>query len=175
MRRIRRLVLGVALMVPSADLMAQERTGGGAERMQPGGPDRRQDLERQLRRGFWQAAKRRIGLTDDQMTRLEQTTARFDPRRRALAQDERSTRVQLHFDVLADSSGNDQRIAAALDRMLQLQRQRIDLLIEEQRELATFMSPRERAQYGALQEQMRRRVEELRRARPEDRPGRLRR
>jgi hypothetical protein len=46
--------------------------------------------------------------------------------------------------------------------VLQIQRERIDLQIEEQRQLATFMSPLQRARYAALQEQIRRRLEGIR-------------
>jgi hypothetical protein len=44
---------------------------------------------------------------------------------------------------------------------------RVDLQIEEQREFAAFMTPLQRAKYAALQEQLRRRVENLQRQRAE--------
>jgi hypothetical protein len=46
---------------------------------------------------------------------------------------------------------------------VQLQRQRVELFAQEQRDLAQFMTPLQRARYTALQEQVRRRVEQLRR------------
>jgi hypothetical protein len=115
------------------------------------GPVRRQRLEQQLRQGIWRIAKRRIALSDDQMTKLEQTAGRFDGRRRALNQDERAQRQALRAELVA-----------ALDQLLQLQRRRLDMVGEEQRELATFMTPIQRAKYSALQEQLRRRVEKMR-------------
>jgi hypothetical protein len=48
--------------------------------------------------------------------------------------------------------------------VLQIQRDRIELQIAEQRELSTFMSPLQRARYAALQEQIRRRLQGLRTA-----------
>jgi sulfite reductase alpha subunit-like flavoprotein len=124
-------------------------------------------MEQQLRRNLGQIAKQRIGLSDAQMTRLEQTSRHFDERRRALALDERAQRLTLRQELLADAKADQDRVAAALDRLHELQRQRVDLQIEEQREFATFMSPVQRAKYAALQEQVRRRVEELRRQRPD--------
>ena len=56
-------------------------------------------------------------------------------------------------------------MAAALDRVLQLQRQRLDLMADEQKDLAGFLTPVQRAKYAALQEQIRRRVENARRQR----------
>jgi hypothetical protein len=46
-----------------------------------------------------------------------------------------------------------------------VQRRRLDLAAEEQRELATIMTPVQRARYLALQETVRRRTDEMRRRR----------
>jgi Spy/CpxP family protein refolding chaperone len=130
-------------------------------------PARRQQMERQLRQRLWQVTKERVGLTDAQMTKLGETTRRFDARRRAINQQERSERTVLRQQILAGDRADQQRVAAALDRMQQLQRQRVDLQAEEQRELAAYMTPIQRARFAALQEQVRRRVEALRRQRPD--------
>ncbi len=155
----------IGLMAMGAGLDAQGRPGAAT-------PERRQQLEMQLRRGLWRVAKQRVGFTDEQMTRLESTTQRFDTRRRSLADDERTQRQILRREVLADSSANDAALGAALDRVYLLQRQRADLLIEEQREFAAFMTPVQRAKFMALQEQLRRRAETLREARPAGAMGR---
>jgi hypothetical protein len=124
-------------------------------------------MEQQLRRYLWQIAKQRIGFTDDQMAQLASTSKRFDDRRHALAVEERAQRMTLRQELLADANADQDRVARVLDRLHQLQRDRVDLQIEEQREFATFMTPVQRAKYAALQEQVRRRVEALRRQRPD--------
>jgi hypothetical protein len=134
---------------------------GGAQIAAPNGPGRRQ-LEQQLQTGMARVVKKRIGLTDEQMSKLAQTNARYVARRRELVQEERTRRVELRTQVLAGENADQARIATALDRVLQLQRERIDLQMEEQRQLAAFMSPLQRAKYAALQEQIRRRVEGMR-------------
>lgn len=131
----------------------------------------RQQLEQQLRRRMWSVTKERVGLTDAQMSSLGQTTQKFDARRRALNQAERAQRQELRTQILAGDKADQARIGAALDQLLQLQRQRLDIQGEEQAELSKFMSPLQRAKYVALQEQVRRRVEALRRQRPDS--GRL--
>ena len=118
-------------------------------------------LEQRLRTGVARVVKQRIGLTDEQMTRLARANSRFDVQRRELVRNERARRVELRRKILAGEGADQQRIASALDQLLQIQRRRIDLQIEEQKELATFMSPVQRAKYVALQEQLRRRVENL--------------
>ena len=133
-------------------------------------PPRRQQLEQQLRRRLWSVTKDRVGLTDAQMTKLGQTNQKFDGRRRSLNQAERAQRAELRTQILAGDRADQNRVAAALDQLLKLQRQRLDTQAEEQAELATFMSPLQRAKYAALQEQVRRRVEALRRARPDSSP-----
>jgi hypothetical protein len=127
-------------------------------------------MEQQLRRNLWQIAKQRVGLSDAQMAQLERTSGKYDQRRRALAVEERSQRQVLRQELIADTKADQDRVAKALDRVHQLQRERVDLQIEEQREFATFMTPVQRAKYAALQEQVRRRVDALRRQRPDSEP-----
>jgi hypothetical protein len=159
-----------------------EAQGGGGLRNRPGAlrpgrrleqpsadapAARRQMLEQQIRRGLWRVAKQRIGFSDEQMLQLERTSQRFDVRRRQLAQEEKTQRVTLRREILADSSANQTAIASSLDRLHDLQRQRLDMQTDEQKEFATFMTPLQRAKFLALQEQVRKRLQELVRARPD--------
>jgi hypothetical protein len=169
MMRIARIAAAVAAALPlfAGVARAQDVTGdaSGSRQVQSGAPAQRAQMEQRLRQGLWRIAKKRLNLTDAQMTRLTDVNQRYDARRRALNQDERAQRQTLRTEILAKDAANQERIAAAMDRLLQLQRQRLDIMAEEQKELAAFMTPLQRAQYAALQEQVRRRVEELRRQR----------
>jgi hypothetical protein len=159
--RYRLLLLAIFLMPLAADQAAAQGSRR-RERLQQGEAPARQQLEQRLRNGMARVVKQRIGLTDDQMSKLAQVNARYDTRRRDLNREERSRRVELRAQVLGAQGADQERIASALDRVLQIQRERIDLQIEEQRQLATFMSPLQRARYAALQEQIRRRLEGIR-------------
>lgn len=128
-------------------------------------PVRRQQMERQLRQRLWKVTKEQVGLTDEQMTKLGETTRRFDARRRTLNQQERTERTVLRQQIQAGERADQKRVSAALDHLIRLQRQRVDLQAEEQRELSGYMTPLQRARFAALQEQVRRRVEALRRQR----------
>jgi len=155
------LVLLVALPLVVSDLSAQvarrrETPLAGAT------PPQRQRLEARLRQRLWGITKNRVGLTDDQMTRLAQASRPFDVQRRQLAMQERQERLALRAEILAGPGADQQRVAASLDRVLELQRRRAQLQIDEQRALAAFMTPVQRAKYAALQEQLRRRAEKLR-------------
>ena len=129
----------------------------------------RQQLQQQIRRTLWRVTKERIGFSDEQMLRLERTSQRFDQERRQLAIEERSVRVGLRREILADSTANQSTIASALDRMHGVQQRRLDLQAEEQKEFSSFMTPLQRARFGALQEQVRKRLQEFDRARAETR------
>jgi hypothetical protein len=122
----------------------------------------RQQLEARLRQRLWSITKTRVGFTDDQMTKLAQTSRRFDERRRQLAAEERQKRQLMRREILAGTAADQNQVATALDRVLQIQRERIDLQIEEQHAFAEFMTPVQRARYAALQEQLRRRAARLR-------------
>jgi hypothetical protein len=174
-----RRLLPIALLLALApDLAVGQSIGQGTgpgdgvaarrrERIaQEGTAPRRQQLEQALRTGVARVVRQRIGLSDEQMSKLARSDARFAARRRDLVREERLRRVELRRQILAGEGADQDRVATALDQLLALQRRRIDLQIEEQRELATFMSPIQRAKYVALQEQLRRRVEGIRTGRP---------
>ena len=167
MHRLRLAVLAVVLPVAASGAQGTRRLDAPPGNAGP----RRAQMEQQLRRNLWQIAKQRIGFSDAQMSQLASTRRRFDDRRRALAVEERAQRMTLRQELLADTRADQDRVAKALDRLHQLQRDRVDLQIEEQREFATFMTPVQRAKYAALQEQVRRRVEALRRQRPDSAAG----
>ena len=174
---MRRLL--IALMVPCLASVADGQRPLGERR---GEAPRRAQMERQFQRNLWQIAQRQIGFTDEQMTRLQQTSRPFDERRRALAVEERTLRATLRRELSSEvqSDGSAARnadqavVASTLDRVHELQRERVDLQIEEQRAFAAFMSPVQRARYAALQEHVRRRVEALRRDRSDSIPPRRR-
>ena len=121
----------------------------------------RAQLERRFRQMLYQVTRRRVGLTDAQMNRLMPINQRFETERRGIQRQERETRLALR-DAMRDSTHADQaRITGYLDKLVELQRQRVELVAQEQRDLAEFMTPLQRARYTALQEQVRRRIEQM--------------
>lgn len=128
-------------------------------------PNRTQQLQQQIRRSLWRVTKQRLGFSDEQMLRLERTSQRYDQQRRVLAQQERAQRVALRTEMLADTAANQSAIATALDQIHAAQVRRLALQGDEQKELAAFMTPLQRARFTTLQEQVRRRLQELARAR----------
>jgi len=146
----------------------------GAQRTDLGPPPRRQAggdsagrarLEGQLRRGFAQLVRNRVGLSDDQMMRLRPMAQRFEQQRRQLQMEERDTRVSLRTSLQAGQSADARQVDQLLQHMIDIQKRRVAILEAEQRDLATIMTPIQRARYMALQEQIRRRLEQMRQRR----------
>ena len=118
-------------------------------------------LEQQFRERTARLAQKRLGLTDPQLRRLEQTNARFAPQLRQVAAEERDVRRQLRQEMMAGDAANQRRVSDLLDASIRLQKQRISIVESEQKELAGFLTPVQRARYIALQAQFRKRAQEL--------------
>jgi hypothetical protein len=130
-------------------------------------PGRRQALEQRFRQRMASVVQQRLELTPDQMRRLGEVNRDIETQRRLLHQQERDVRIGLRAEVMRGDSANQDRVSRFVDQLIDVQRRRIELLSREQRALKDFMTPVQRAKYLALQDQLRRRVEEMR-----GRPGR---
>jgi hypothetical protein len=167
-RHARVIALAVALIAVASTSGSAQR----ADRLQArtatpgqgGGPA----LERQFRERFAEVVRRRLNLNDGQMRQLGQVNDRYERERMRLLREERQMRQALRAEVLAGDAADQTKVAGLLDRALQIQRDRLDVTQREQRELAAFMSPVQRAMYVGIQDDLRRRLEEIRQQR---RPG----
>lgn len=131
-------------------------------------------LEQQLRQRMATVTRQRLGLTDAQMSQLEQSNARFAPQLMQLIASERETRRQLRLE-LTSPTPNQQHVSALIDQTIGLQKQRVSLVEAEQKDLARFMTPVQRARYVALQAEFRRRAQDLSRQNAGKRGGGLKR
>ena len=122
-------------------------------------------LEARVRQRLAAVAKQRLALTDDQMRQLTAVNASYEPRRRDLVSQEREARVVIREELQRGKLADQKRVDSALTDLFRVQRARIDLAEQEQRDLAKFLQPSQRAGYLALQEQVRRRVDQMRRRR----------
>ena len=126
---------------------------------QPGAGANRQQLVQALQQKVYQVVKTRVGLDDGQMQRLQGVNRSFAPRRKQLNEQERTLRQSLRAEMTS-ASPDQQKIEDQWKQLRGLQRQRLDILDEEDAQLAGFMTPLQRARYHAIQEQLRRQVEQ---------------
>ena len=142
-----------------------------AQTVAPAANPRRAALEQQFRAQSAKLAQQKLGLTDAQLTQLEQTNARFAPQMNQLLAQERDTRRQLRMEMTRGNQANQQHVSDLLDNTVSLQKQRIALVEAEQKDLARFLTPTQRAGYIALQAQFRMRAQELTRQNGGQRKG----
>ena len=149
------------LFVSTASLLMAWRVQ--AQRPGPdSAPAGRQALEQRVRQRMAAVVQQRLGLNADQMRRLGEVNREMESQRRLLHQEERALRINLRAEVMRGDSANQERVAGFVDQLIDVQRRRIELLSREQRALAAFMTPTQRAQYLAIQDQVRRRMEDMR-------------
>lgn len=165
-----RIAVGLLML-----LLAASPAQGQRMRSDAGPPDRAA-LEQRFRERFAQVVRERLGLTAEQMEQLHEVNQRFDARRRSLFMQERALRRDMRESLKqGDAPATQDRVAELMERSIRVQRQRLDLLEEEQRALAPFMTPVQRAKYFGLQEQIRRRADDMRRGAERDSGARGRR
>ena len=195
-RAIHRVVgasIAAMVMVAGASVAAVAQSGppggppGPPEQGRPGGArindSPRAQIERRLQDRINQVVRQRLALTDEQFARLREVASKIEDDRRALRTDEAITRFSMRQELLAGDRVNEARVTDLLAKMPQLERRRLELMENEQRELAKFLSPTQRARYLGLQDELRRSMQELQRRRqdasddsvPPFRPGAARR
>ena len=155
------LLMTLAMAAPAVGAAQRPRQAPAGDRR--AAPNRAQ-LEQNVRREFYRAARVRVGLNDDQMRRLGDVNAKYEVQRRALNREERQTRQALRAAIQSKSAEDQAKIDGYMTSLDQLRRRRLELDESEQHDLAGFMTPAQRARYHALQEGVRRRLEEMRRA-----------
>ena len=138
-----------------------------AQQVAPGDSGR-SELQARVRQRLAVVVRQRLKLDDDQMRQLTAINATYEPRRRALLMQERDSRIVVRGELQRGDLADQQRVETALSELFRVQHARLELVEQEQRDLARFLKPSQRAGYFALQEQLRRRLEQMR-ARGRDR------
>lgn len=141
----------LALLIVGAPLHAQ---GVGDSTSRP--------LVRQLQQRVAEIVQRSLHASDDQMRQLLVVNRRYETEWRSLAQRDRESRAVIRAEVLRDTLADQHEVARNIEVLIDVQRQRLDLLSREQKDLAEFLTPVQRAQYMTLQARLRKKVEDLR-------------
>ncbi|MCE2942429.1 MAG: hypothetical protein ACK53A_15040 [Gemmatimonadota bacterium] len=143
----------------------RDRPDRPPERQRPGAgdPAQRRLVEQRIRERFGDVVRRQLQLDDAQFRRLRETNREFEGRRRDLVLRERAARGTIRDELARGDGADDGRVNAQMQELLKLQRERLQIAEQEDAQLGEFLSPAQRAKYFGLQEQLRRRVEEMRR------------
>ncbi|MEO5566948.1 MAG: Spy/CpxP family protein refolding chaperone [Gemmatimonadaceae bacterium] len=169
---MRYLQTGLALLlVVSTVAGAQDpqQRGRGRRGGPPGDMPRNQMMARQA---IERLIRNQVRPTETQMKQLQAIDARFEPQRVRLVREEMSVRQQLRQAMLDSANVDEARIGQLLDQMVTFPGKRAAIVEAEQRELAGVLTPLQRARYHAIQEQLRRRIEQGRGGPPRKPPPR---
>jgi Spy/CpxP family protein refolding chaperone len=129
---------------------------------------------REVRQAIERVIRAQVKPTDAQMTQLQAVDRKYEPQKVQLNREELDVRRQLRNAMMDSTNVDENRISQLLDRLVQFPVRRAALMESEQKELAGFLSPLQRARYGAIQEQLRRRIEQGRGGPPPGPPPGLR-
>ncbi|MEQ1857888.1 MAG: Spy/CpxP family protein refolding chaperone, partial [Longimicrobiales bacterium] len=152
---IRRLMTGALLVMALSPLGGSAQAG--TDRRPPG--DRAQ-LEERVRAQMARVMRERLGLTEEQATRLSVVTEDFEGQRRELFALEQATRRRV--EALLLEGGNDQEEARELiSRMGDLREQEASLFREEQAALLGVLTPVQVLRLQELRQDLGRRIRAL--------------
>lgn len=139
---------------PAREAIRAQRQAQRADSGQPA-PNDRVLLRQQVRRAWVQAVRKQLDLNDQQMRNLNQVNTKYDRQRADILRDERQARLGLKA-AMEDTTATDQnaRVAQQLDVLTQAPRRRAELFESEQKELAGFLTPLQRARFTVMQERL---------------------
>ena len=151
-------VAGAQVARPNRDLRARGARGQLGDSAPPA---EQQALVRRIRQAFGGVVRRQLNLNDEKWTQFERVDRDFQRRRNQMQREERQARFALKAAMEDTATVDQAKIAQYLNELTQAQRKRADLLEAEQKELATFLTPLQRAKLQALREQLNRRVAQM--------------
>jgi len=134
------------------------------------GPQNRAQLEQQVRERLGNRLKIELGLSDAQVAKVGETNRKFEEKHRILLDQERDVRMSIRDEMLRGDTTRQAQVSALLDRIIRNERLRVDLMEQEQKDLATVLNPMQRAKYFGIQEAVRKRVQQMRQQKLQGQP-----
>ncbi len=150
------LVLGI-----SVSARAQDST-------EVDGP-RAEHLRRMVEERFADRLMVELGLTGDQASRTRSILAKWGAKRRNIEKDQRDLRQQLTFAMRPGVAANESAVTRLVDSLTLNRVAYAQTFRDELADLATVLSPVQRAQYVLLRDRLLQRVQEIRNQRQEAR------
>lgn len=129
---------------PGRPPVQQDSTRDRVREAVPGAPSRVERMAALVRE--------RLDLSEAQGARLRDVTGRFAAERERLLREERTARRALRAELARGEDADARAVERGIEALLTLQERRVELVRGEQRELARFLTPVQRAEFLALQE-----------------------
>ena len=155
-----RTLWGIALSIVLAGVAAPVH----AQEPGPTRP-RLEELRRRVRERVAQRIQQDLKLSPDQMQRLRATVGTYAGRRRDLEARQRDLRQALGGQLRPGVAATPDSVAHLTDRLLDVRVRYAESFREEQRELARYLDPVQRAKLMLLRDRLTNRAQEFRRRR----------
>ncbi|MDP3908999.1 MAG: hypothetical protein Q8Q14_01285 [Gemmatimonadales bacterium] len=126
-------------------------------------------LRGQIEQRFRQRVQEQLQLTPDQATKLQASQERFGIRRRELGRQQMERRRALEGQMQPGVAANADSVRKLMDAIHGGRAELLKIDQDEDRELAGYLTPVQRARLGLMRERLHRRVNEMR----EQRRGRM--
>lgn len=126
--------------------------------------ERREDLERQVRRQFMAQVAQRLQLTDEQREQVREVLAARAEDRRDLALESQALRIDL-MQAVRDDDAEMSRFESILERLEAVRAREREIEQAEEEALAEILDPRQRAIFLMLRMQLNDRIRQMRGAR----------
>lgn len=140
------------LMVVPSTVVAQGRGGD---------PDRRAELERQVRHRFLAQVVQRLELTEAQRERVREVMAEGAEARRALALEAHALQIDL-VQAVRDEEASMEEFEAILEQLEAVRAREREIEQAEEAALAEFLDPRQRAVFLMMRMQFNDRIRQMR-------------
>jgi hypothetical protein len=157
MRTLWGIALTIALAGATAPVQAQE-SGPARPRLE--------ELRRRVRERVAQRIQQDLNLSPDQMQRLRTTVGAYAGRRRDLEARQRDLRRALGGQLRPGVAATADSVARLTDELLDVRVRYAESFREEQRQLARYLDPVQRAKLMLLRDRLTNRAQEFRRRRP---------
>ena len=122
-------------------------------------------LRSEIERRFAQRIQAELDLTPDQMKKLQATQSRFGPRRRQLVREGMGYRMALQREMRPGVAANADSVQAYMDGLQRVRAAQVALDEEEDRELAKYLTPVQRARFQMMRARLLQRANDIRRER----------
>ena len=124
-------------------------------------------LRRQIETRFAQRVQQDLGLTADQGAKLRATQERFGERRRALMRQQMERRFAMDGEMQPGVAANADSVRKLMDGLQAGRGELFKIEQDEDREMAGYLTPVQRARYQRMREQLMLRLNEMRQQRRE--------
>ena len=124
-----------------------------------------QHLRQQIRQRWQQVVRTQLDLTPDQATKLQATEDRFAAQRRGIVQRQRGVQEALRGQLQPGVAANADSVRRLMDARELNRATLAQIDHDEDREIAGYLSPVQRARYQIMRQRLQERIAEMRRQR----------